>query len=390
MTAVTIDDTKTTHLARSYIRMPALILTAITALAVLFFGWQKPTNNWDIVGYVAVAYSADGYRGADLNKATYDSLRREVSASTFDQLTQGDYRETVFRDPSSLAQQLPFYRIRVLYIELIRMVHVMGWDYPRSTYVISAVFAALSVVLLAFVAHDIGAPVAAVPLIVAFAGFIDIARLSTPDAMACFFSLLTIYTLIRQSLWVVVLAALLPLVRTDLLLLSLLVLGHTFVFGQRKYALVSMVAACALYELIVRINGAYGWLTLFNTSLIHKTAYPATLIPSRVVGDYLRPYASTAYSFTMQPHFVIYGLAIWLLMRNGTTTLPEDRRLLSAVFVIPMAFVAAHLLLFPADTYRFFVFATSLVALGLIGQMKLAVAVKDEPARARYSSRPPG
>ncbi|RDS82629.1 hypothetical protein [Dyella psychrodurans] len=372
MTVATIGETKPARLTRSSIRAPGLILATITALVVLFFGLKKPTNNWDIVGYVAVALNADGYRGADLNKATYDSVRSEVSASTFDQLTQGEYRETVYRDPSSLAQQLPFYRIRVVYVGLIRTVHAMGWDYPTSTYIVSAVSAALSVLLLALLARRTGAPVAAVPLVVAFAGFVDIARLSTPDAMACFFSLLTIYALIRRSMWVLVIAALLPLVRTDLLLLSLLVLGHTYVFGQRKYALASAVVACVVYGLVERMNGAYGWLTLFNTSLIHKTAYPATLVPSHAIGDYLRPYAFMAYDFAMHPHFVIYSLALWFLMRGGTRTLPADKRLLGAVFVIPMAFVAAHLLLFPADTYRFFVFAASLVAIGLIGQMKLA------------------
>lgn len=351
-------------------RMSALILTAIVAVIVLTLGLKKPSYNWDMIGYVAVALSADGYHGADLSKATYDSVRNQVSASTFAQLTQGDYRETVFRDPSSLAQQLPFYRIRVLYVRAVRMVHAMGFDYPKSTYIVSAVFAALSVGLLAFIAHEIGAPVTAVPLVVAFSGFIDVARLSTPDAMACFCSLLTIHALIEDSMLVFFLAALLPLVRTDLLLLSLLVLGHSAVFGQRKLAVASMVAACMVYWLVARLNGAYEWLTLFNTSLNHKAAYPATLIPSHAISAYLRPYASMAYDFTMHPHFVIYSLAIWFLTRKRTTALSADMRLLSAIFIIPMAFVAIHLLLFPAMTYRFFVFATALVALGLISQMQ--------------------
>lgn len=370
MLAATIDRTKA---IRSSIRLPELILTAATALIVLFFGLTKPSNNWDIIGYVAVALSAEGHRGADLNKATYDSLRNKVDASTFDQLTRGDYRETVFRDPSSLAQQLPFYRIRVAYIGSMRMVHAIGLDYPESTYVVSAVFAALSVVLLALVAGEIGAPVAAVPLVVAFSGFVDIARLSTPDAMACCFALLTIHALIRRSPLVFVVAALLPLIRTDFLLLSLLVLGHTFVVGQRKYALASMTAACALYWLVTSTNGAYGWLTLFNMSLIHKTAYPATLVPSHAIGDYIGPYASMIYGFVMHPHFVIYGLALWFLASNRTAARSADKHLISAVFFIPMAFVAIHLVLFPANTYRFFVFAASLVAIGLIGRMTRAL-----------------
>ncbi|RDS82891.1 hypothetical protein DWU98_07065 [Dyella monticola] len=359
--------------------MPALVLTACVALIVLCFGLKKPAYNWDMIGYVAAALSAEGYHGADLNTVTYDSLRSEVNASTFDLLvTQGEYRQTVYRDPLSLAQQLPFYRIRVLYIGLIRMAHATGLSYPRSTYVVSAVFAALSVMLLGLLGHETGAPAVAVPVVVAFSGFLDIASLSTPDALACFFSLLTVYALIRGSMLVFVLAALLPSIRTDLLLLSLLVLGHAFIFGHKKYALASMAVTLMLYWLIVRCNGAYGWLTLFNTSLIHKTAYPATLVPSRAIGDYLRPYGSMAYRFTMQPQMVIYGLALWFLMRNGRRTHPSDRRLLGAIFIIPMAFVAIHLLLFPANTYRFFTFAASLTAIGLIGQMRLVASASTD------------
>ncbi|WP_284320189.1 hypothetical protein [Dyella acidisoli] len=359
--------------------MRELILTVIVALIVLVFGLKKPSYNWDMIGYVAVALSAEGYYGADLNKATYDSVRSEVSASTFDQLTQSDdYRKTVFRDPSSLAQHVPIYGNRFLYNKLIWIVHAIGLDYPRSTYVVSAVFAALSVVLLAFVAHEILAPVTSVPLVVAFSGFIDLARLSTPDAMACFFSLLMIYALIRRSTLVFIAAAIMPLIRPDFLLLSSLVAGHTFIFGQRRYALASVAAACMLYWWVMRMNGSYGWLTLYNTSLIHKTAYPATLVPSRAIGDYLRPFASLADDFTMRSHFVIYGFAIWFLTRDGAKALHLDSRLLSAVFIIPMAFVAIHLLLFPAMTYRFFVFAASLVAIGLISQMRLA-KLTDHP-----------
>lgn len=74
----------------------------------------------------------------------------------------------------------------------------------------------------------------------------------------------------------------------------------------------------------------------------------------------------------MRSHFVIYSFAIWFLTKDRAKALHLDNHLLSAVFIIPMAFVAIHLLLFPAMTYRFFVFAASLVAIGLIGQMQLA------------------
>ncbi len=71
-----------------------LVLTAMAALIVLAVGIMSPYRNWDMVGYVAAALRADGYHGADLNAATYETLRNDVSPRTFDQMIEGEYRET--------------------------------------------------------------------------------------------------------------------------------------------------------------------------------------------------------------------------------------------------------------------------------------------------------
>jgi hypothetical protein len=357
---------------RSFVFLLGVFLTAAAALTVLLFGLKKPYNNWDMVGYVAVALKAEGLHGVRLNEATYDAIRRDVDEATYDQLTRGDYyRQTVFKDPTSLEQQLPFYGIRVLYMGSLRAVHAMGADYPRSCAVVSALFTTLSVLLLAFICQRANVPLVAIPLIVAIAGFIELARLATPDAMACFFALLAICCLIRKSAFVFVVAALLPFVRTDFLILSVLILGYTYISDKRVLSLVSIAAAGILYVLAVKMNHGYGWLTLFNTSLISKTPYPATLVPSHAIGDYIRPYVSTAYGITMHPHFVIYGLAVaWWMMRKAARASTGDDLLFKALFLIPLIFVVLHLALFPANSYRYFVFAAALVAVWLLGQMR--------------------
>ncbi len=333
-----------------------LALTLLTALAVLAIGLKKPYNNWDEIGYVAVALSTEGHHGASLNEATYGSLRNAVDAATFDLLIQGDYRATVFHDPTSLQQQLPFYSIRVLYIQSLKVVHALGFDYPEATHIVSATFAALSVLLLAALSVRLSAPIGGIPFVVLACGLLDIARLSTPDAMACFFSLWTVYALIKKGSMVFILAALLPLVRTDALILSLLVLAYTFVNGRKAMSVASAIAAGALYLFATKSNGGYGWLTLFNMSFISKSPYPATLISSHALGDYIRPYISTAYSFTNQPHFVIFGLALaWLLLITARGTADDT----APMITICLSFVAIHMLFFPADTYRFFVFAAA-------------------------------
>ena len=332
-----------------------MALALLTALAVLAIGLKKPYNNWDEIGYVAIALSTEGHHGAALNEATYGGLRNAVTRH-LRSIDPGRLPATVFHDPTSLQQQLPFYSIRVLYIQSLKVVHALGFDYPDATHIVSAVFAALSVLLVAALSDRLSASIWGIPFVVLACGLLDIARLSTPDAMACFFSLWTIYALIRKSPMVFILAALLPLVRTDALLLSLLVLAHTFVNGGKAMSVASAIAAGALYLFATESNGGYGWLTLFNMSFINKTPYPAALIPSRALGDYLRPYISTAYGFTQQPHFVIFGLALaWLLLKRARGTADDT----APMITICLSFVAIHMAFFPADTYRFFVFAAA-------------------------------
>ena len=349
-----------------------LALTLLTALAVLAIGLKHPYNNWDEIGYVAVALSTEGHHGASLNEATYSSLRNAVDTATFDQLIQGDYRATVFHDPTSLQQQLPFYSIRVLYIQSLKVVHALGFDYPEATHVVSATFAALSVLLLGALCVRLRAPIASLPFIVLACGLLDIARLSTPDAMACFFSLWTVYALIKKSPMVFILAALLPLVRTDALILSLLVLAYTFVSGRKAMSAVSAIAAGALYLFATLSNGGYGWLTLFNMSFINKTPYPATLISSHVLGDYVRPYISMGGHFILHPDFVIFGLALArLLLKRARGTVDDT----APMITLCLSFVAIHMLLFPADSYRFFVFAAAASLTVLVAEPYVAVRV---------------
>jgi hypothetical protein len=331
-----------------------------------------------------VALHAEGVRGAQLNEATYGAIRRDVDAATFDQLSQADYyRKTVFSDPTSLAQQLPFYGIRVLYMGTLMAVHAMGADYPRACAIMSATFAVLSVLLLALICRRIDVPLVAVPLVVAIAGFIELARLATPDAMACFFALWATYCLVRENAFVFVVAAVLPFVRTDFILLSGLILAYTFISGKKLFSVAAMVAAAILYLLAVKMNHGYGWLTLFNTSLISKTPYPATLVPSHAIGDYIRPYVSMAYGITMHPHFAVYGLAIaWWLMRRTSIAGQRDD-LFYPMCVIPLGFVVLHLALFPANSYRYFVFAAALVALWLLAGLGRQLR-PDPPTRIGF------
>jgi len=350
-----------------------------TAIAILMYGVLKPLRNWDMVAYVATAYHKDGYRGADLARETYGDIRKTVSSARFAVLTTGEYRETVFKDPVSLEQQIPFYSIRVAYIELIRLLKKTGLSYTRSTFVISACFAALSVLALGLLILKTSVPIGMLPIVAAVTGYTDLARLSTPDAMACFFSLLGIYSLMAKGRMVFPVAAILPLIRTDLILLSGFLMGYYILRGKRLLASLFLLAAVGFYILVTKQNEGYGYLTLFNFAFMGPPApYPADIVISTQLGDYLAPYWILFNNLIFHSHSVIYVVALYLFwLKRGQM---ENQAEFYGLFAIPFIFTTAHLLLFPSDHYRFFTFSASLILLWILSSL----------ARSRQINSPHG
>jgi hypothetical protein len=345
-------------------------ILAATAAIILLYGLLKPQHNWDMIAYVAASYSKDGYRGSDLTNETYEEIRKEVRGKTFSQLTTGKYRGTVFADPSSLEQQIPFFSIRVGYIELIRLLKKTGLSYAKSTHVISAIFASLSVLVLALIILKTAVPIGMLPIVVAVAGYTELAALSTPDAMACFFSLLGIYSLMTGGRLVFLIAAILPLIRTDFIVLSGLLMSYAYLHHSRFLSLFSILSSILFYILINKLHGNYGYLTLFNFTFIGSlTPYPADIVISHRFSDYLIPYALLLENIIFHSHSVIYVISAYILW------VKRDQIKVNVNFYcllgIPFVFNITHMLLFPTNHYRFLVFSISLIliwSLDLLGQ----------------------
>jgi len=345
-----------------------LLFVTCSVILVFIVGVTRPLYNWDMVGYVASAYSADGYRGAELTKQTYGAIRGDVDNATFQRLTQdGTYEESVSRYSSALAQQLPFYSVRVAYVELMRALKPFGVSYTRATYLISACFAALSLILLDAILAAAGISFIAFPVIAIAAGFAHLARLSTPDALTCFFSLWATYCLLSKQRMVFVAAALLPLMRTDAVILSALITIYTFRQGQRLLSCLSLLGAVTSYVLINRWHGSYGLLGVFNFYFFTMSPFPAQMPISHHLADYLPPYLQNLRDLLVEPgpQTLIYLLALYAVIAHRD----EARKFtgLHVLLTVPACFILMRLLAFPNYEERFFVFPASMILAGTIG-----------------------
>lgn len=366
------------------------LIVLATALAILLVGALRPAHNFDIVGYVATAYYNQGLRGEALASRTYAEVSAEIGDARLAALLSGPYGSTVRNDPVSLEQQLPFYRIRQGYVWLMELAHRAGVDYARSSYLIAACFQAISVLLLGAIAARIGVSPWAIPGVVFLANYGELAQLSTPDAMACAFTLAATLLALRRSPWACLFAVALPLVRTDFVLFSALLMGVLFLRGERRIAVAGLVAAVAAYVLNNRLNAGYSFLTVFHFTLIGLDPYPATLAVSTNPADYLAAYGRMLKTLTRSPHVAIYFVAACVAFIHRKALFGEGRaagadpHATRLLLLVPGLFVLAHLALLPIYTERYFAYPASVILLWLIG---MAARSQPRPVAATEPAR---
>ena len=97
----------------------ALCLLSGTLLANLW--WAKPHFNWDLIGYVGVAYSFTSSDADSIHRATFADICAECPTDSYSVLTTGtDYRSAIAEDSGArFAQQLPFYASKPAYPALM-------------------------------------------------------------------------------------------------------------------------------------------------------------------------------------------------------------------------------------------------------------------------------
>ena len=335
-----------------------------TVMLVLTYGIIRPHHNWDMIAYVATAHKEDGLHGSRLSEATYNDIRGEVSSDLFDDLTSGNYRLSVFSNPISLEQQIPFYEIKIAYIEAMRLLHTLGVPYPKTTYVISAVCSAISIVLIAAFCGHFSVSVIWVPALAAFSGYFSLSAYSTPDAMASMVALAAILTLIKKSKLAFLFGSLLPIVRAELIILSIIISYFLYLRDRRFAALAVAPIAMAFYFLINHAVKNYGWAVLYNFTFMGIDPFPQNMRLATDPWLYLKPYFSAAQSLFSDRHFVAWGVSVYIFINfKMYKKLTEDTTVL---FVVPALYSVAHIALFPVYDERFFAFPVSLICVGLL------------------------
>lgn len=336
-------------------RRHALTAYIFAAGMVLMLGALRyPWHNWDMIGYAAVACERAQPDAGELHARVFKELEAWASPGGFHDLTRADsFRQTVATDPASLQELLPLYRNKPLYIATVRAMVTAGMGVYAGLHLLSALCAALGLWLVAVAFQRMPARgTLALPLVAVLAGLVTVSRIATPDAMAFAGVALAALLMLRRSRALVFVLALLPLVRPELIVFSMLACLWWALRGERWWALGAAVATGLTFLATKHLAGGYGWERLFWFTFVDVTPYPARLEPDLTVAFYLRRVAIGAKLWLMQREFWVLaaalGLFVWRCRGGGTR---RSAGAMAALFALATS--VAVFFVFPLTEGRF-------------------------------------
>lgn len=357
-----------TELSRNQIVLFAYYaLFALLALATVI----SPHWSWDIIAYVGSVRAFETSDVREIHRFAYENVKKVAPAEEFEAMapSQGlDYRSKIALDPVSFAEQLPFYRPRVVHTGMAFLLYKAGLDPVSPFWVISSVSIASALIVLFFIARLTIAPAYryALPPLAFAMGVWRIGKAATPDGLAFLGFVAGIFFLVKRNWGLLVLLPLLIAIRTDTVLFVLPCLLVCLLTGRYRLVpiLLSGAAALFLYAGLNRFYHHPGWQTTFDLALVSRFSDIPSSTPAITARDYLEAVAYGLWGAVGSQAFWLYavtavcaGIYLCKDILTGRTALEKwpYTAEMGNLLVLSVVYSVLHFALFPVVWERFFI-----------------------------------
>lgn len=383
----------------------ALAVTLAFSLSCLIIALLNPIDNWDMLGYAASVKSLYGMDAATIHASVYADYKAYASTLSFTQLTtDSSYRQVMYQDVDAFNQQIPYYKIRIVFVLLLAAISAMGIDFFSAMHLLTALFGAAAYLVIYLGMRTKIHPLAWMATPVCYYLFsleFSIFQKAAVDSFAFFWVALTVVAFVRNSKWLYPLLALSVLVRTDLILHSALLFAASLYWNRTDWHRIVGwgVIALVAYTSVNSWAGNYGWTTLINFVFVsnmlatHPEQYSQHGLPfSQYLSFVFSKYDWISHWFWAAVIIAVINLTIYIATFRSSflqQKVAEDQlqtlRRLQIISTLCLIYIALHYLLFPAIFMRFFYGQCFLFALSLIAAITAyATSSMEETAR-----RPP-
>lgn len=374
---------------QSAIKIPGkkyYFLYSFLLLVMAVYCYKRPSYNWDMLAYMALAAGADN-KGSfkDVHAKVYAEAQKYVPAESYDMLVQSNHplRSRLYTDADYFREKLPFFVVKPLYIGVVYIFFKAGFNLVAAT-VLPSMFAFFIMGLLLF--HWMGRyfnEVWAMACSVAFmysAPFVTTAKLSTPDCFAALFLFTAVYFIVeRKQIQPAYIFLLLSVcARIDNVLPSVIFLSWLYwrkaLSIKHYWMMMSGIAIC--YWGIAWLAHGYGWSMYFYDSFSSNYDWY-----EKGAGNFLAGYLASLKSAVLVglqfSHVVIFLFmaVLALVIKNNTAHDTEIKQLMICLLLIFLI----RLLLNPLVADRFYIAYYLLIAVLLVKKMANSVNGTKQP-----------
>jgi hypothetical protein len=352
-----------------FIKILLTLVYAALVITAAAYSVYHPSYNWDVLPYTASVYSLESNDTAAIHKNTFDALKNKVDAKTYIQLTTGsEYREAMATCAKCFMEQLPFYRIKALYVLMVYVLYKTGVNVVSATVLVSAISYIL-INLICFIAlkHFTKNYIIIIltSIIVALFPFmLNSAGDSAPNMLSALIVLSAFYLLIaKRKLYLFMILMLISVIarQDNIILLALFLIAFYWIKQEEiktsKFAfLLAFITAIAIFWSVNLWAGNYNWKILFEHSFSERIISPAEHTPAFSPAIYLK--AFLRWSIMLKFSLISFQLLIILItlyrLNNGASGKIKLNFDMIIIFIVSSSIII-HYLIYPVMEDNYFI-----------------------------------
>ena len=367
----------------------------VSSIAIFWYSLANPIDNWDMLAYAGSVLSLGDTDPIALHAAVYSEMQAFTSEAQFEALTESTpYRTAMYEDAAAFSQQIPFFKIRALFVWMLWAATQTGLGAYEAMHLLSAGFtsAAFFIAYLAFRKHVHSLFWVISPyLYYEFTQSLYVPRSGGVDSLSFFWVALICIAYVKHRRVLLPLLAVSVLVRTDLILFIAPLFLLLFLEDRSTWRQLLFwgITTIALYLGVNNWAGNYGWHTVVYYAFVTdmQATHPEIYSNYRIsLSEYL--------NFLIEPRYWInnwfwvgLGAAIvavplfhfkigWISLKGNTTSHQMQR--LVIIGAVCLLYSVAHYLLFPAIFMRFFFGHCLLMVIVLMSVLTLITSPQYE------------
>jgi hypothetical protein len=344
-----------------------IVAAAVYAVAVLYSLWHgvvSPVRNWDMMGYIGCIISLDTSDPVEIHTRMLAEIKPVVWPQLYIEYAE---KNQLSNNAENFYRQLPYYRIKPLYVGAVWLFHKLGAGLAQATWLVSTVAFVAVAALLAWWKPEKanrGVWLLTLSALMLF-GYIPLgifAGYSVPDPLSLMFFLAAFMGWMRFGSLPLYLSGnlLCILARPDALIQVVAMAVYFSFFAAKEQRLkpalaIAAVASClAGYAVIRYVTGAGGWTDLFYRAFVDQNFDFTTGEAHLTMAQYFHALWMGIMRKLTDPRFIIIlfaSIAALYAAWRDRKTIPWPWFWL---MLITWAALGGRYLLFPGADHRYF------------------------------------